>query len=303
MNHVFEKCFCSNLADMYPLCKTMNILGISRSPQFSPNSCNRDKAIFDAVASRLQRSDNEVSVISEDFFVAVDLSEFDMVFSMARGNYVLQSLADAERTISLPVYNSALALLQSMRSRLVVLLRSAGIPQPSFQVIEPLTPFNPASLVIPFPLWAKRGDACAQCATDVRYIMNETDFLQAIADFEADGVSSVVVEEHVSGDLIKFYGVEGSDFFHFSYPSDGEGFSKFGLEQHNGLPSRYEFSVTTLKTVADDAARAARLTIYGGDAIVRPDGTFVIIDFNDWPSFSACRKQAAKAIAQRILRK
>ena len=281
----------------------MNILGISRSPQFSPNSCNRDKAIFDAVASRLQRSDNEVSVISEDFFVAVDLAEFDMVFSMARSDYVLRILADAERTTSLPVYNSALALLQTMRSRLVALLHSADIPQPSFQVIEPITPFNLASLVIPFPLWAKRGDACAQRATDVRYITNETDFLQAIADFEADGVSSVVVEEHVCGDLIKFYGVEGSDFFHFGYPVDGEGFSKFGLERYNGKPSRYEFSIATLKTVTDNAARATHLTVYGGDAIVRPDGTFVIIDFNDWPSFSACRKQAAKAIAQRILRK
>lgn len=281
----------------------MNILGISRSPQFSPNSCNRDKAIFDAVASRLQRSDNEVSVISEDFFVAVDLAEFDMVFSMARSNYVLRILADAERTTSLPVYNSALALLQTMRSRLVALLHSADIPQPSFQVIEPITPFNLASLVIPFPLWAKRGDACAQRATDVRYITNETDFLQAIADFEADGVSSVVVEEHVCGDLIKFYGIEGSDFFHFGYSADGEGFSKFGLERYNGKPSRYEFSIATLKTVTDNAARATHLTVYGGDAIVRPDGTFVIIDFNDWPSFSACRKQAAKAIAQRILRK
>lgn len=281
----------------------MNILGISRSPQFSPNSCNRDKAIFDAVASRLQRNNNEVSVISEDFFVAVDLAEFDMVFSMARSNYVLRNLADAERTTSLPVYNSALALLQTMRSRLVALLHSADIPQPSFQVIEPITPFNLASLVIPFPLWAKRGDACAQRATDVRYITNETDFLQAIADFEADGVSSVVVEEHVCGDLIKFYGVEGSDFFHFGYPVDGEGFSKFGLERYNGKPSRYEFSIATLKTVTDNAARATHLTVYGGDAIVRPDGTFVIIDFNDWPSFSACRKQAAKAIAQRILRK
>ena len=39
------------------------------------------------------------------------------------------------------------------------------------------------------------------------------------------------------------------------------------------------------------------LEVYGGDCIVRQDGTFAIIDFNDWPSFSRCRNDAAKAIA------
>lgn len=60
------------------------ILGISRSTQFSPHSEDRDAAIFAAVASRLNRGQNDVSVISEDLFIAVDLTEFDFVFSMAR---------------------------------------------------------------------------------------------------------------------------------------------------------------------------------------------------------------------------
>lgn len=58
----------------------MNVLGISRSPRFSPNSVDRDMAIFTAVASRMQRGGNDVSIISEDLFIAVDLSEFDLVF-------------------------------------------------------------------------------------------------------------------------------------------------------------------------------------------------------------------------------
>ena len=40
--------------------------------------------------------------------------------------------------------------------------------------------------------------------------------------------------------------------------------------------------------------------IYGGDAVVRRDGSFCMIDFNDWPSFSRCREEAALAIACRI---
>ena len=40
--------------------------------------------------------------------------------------------------------------------------------------------------------------------------------------------------------------------------------------------------------------------LYGGDAVVSSEGDIRIIDFNDWPSFSACRDDAAKAIAARI---
>lgn len=281
----------------------MNILGIYRSPKFSPNSSGRDKAIFDAVASRLQRGGHDVSVISEDLFVAVDLEDFDLVFSMARGTYVLQCLAEAEWNFALPVFNSAVALLRAERSQLISSMHTAGIPQPAFQVIRPVTSTSSASRTVSFPLWLKRGDACAQTIADVRFISDEHTYAQALSDFAEKGISSAVVEEHVAGDLVKFYGVEGTDFFYHYYPTDGDGFSKFGLEQHNGQPSHFRFSAESLKNVADAAARASKITIYGGDAIVRADGTFVIIDFNDWPSFSACRKQAAKAIAQRILKK
>ena len=41
--------------------------------------------------------------------------------------------------------------------------------------------------------------------------------------------------------------------------------------------------------------------VYGGDSIVSPDGTIRIIDFNDWPSFAPCRKEAAIAIGKTIL--
>ena len=55
--------------------------------------------------------------------------------------------------------------------------------------------------------------------------------------------------------------------------------------------------------VAEAAARLARLVgiqVYGGDAVLLSDGTFAIIDFNDWPSFSSCREEAAAAICRLI---
>ena len=46
-----------------------------------------------------------------------------------------------------------------------------------------------------------------------------------------------------------------------------------------------------------------QVDVYGGDCIVSPDGSIRIIDFNDWPSFAPCRKEAAIAIGQAVLQK
>ena len=44
-------------------------------------------------------------------------------------------------------------------------------------------------------------------------------------------------------------------------------------------------------------AQLVGIEVYGGDAIIDSEGRFYIIDFNDWPSFSRCRDEAAEAIA------
>ncbi len=48
-------------------------------------------------------------------------------------------------------------------------------------------------------------------------------------------------------------------------------------------------------------ARKLNVPIYGGDVIIDQEGEFWFIDFNDFPSFSCCRKEAAEAIVQRII--
>jgi glutathione synthase/RimK-type ligase-like ATP-grasp enzyme len=48
---------------------------------------------------------------------------------------------------------------------------------------------------------------------------------------------------------------------------------------------------------AEQLAKAVGLQVYGGDCIVREDGSYCVIDFNDWPSFSRCRDEAATAIS------
>lgn len=277
----------------------MNILGISRSPRFSPNSADRDNAIFSAVASRLMHVGHEVSVIAEDVFVAVDLEEFDAVFSMARGADVVRQLCEAAAA-GKPVLNAPDALLKASRAALTACFQEHGIPQPRSLCLATDSPDVPSG--ISFPLWLKRGDACAQSATDVCFIEDAEALRRALAEFHARDIETAVACEHAEGDLVKFYGVEGTDFFHFLYPTEGEGFSKFGFEARNGVPHHFPFDAAQLKRIADRAASVSGLTVYGGDAIVQADGGILIIDFNDWPSFSPCRRPAAKAIAQRLVK-
>ena len=272
------------------------ILGISRSTQFSPHSEDRDAAIFAAVASRLSRF-ADVSIISEDLFIAVELSEFDLVFSMARGRGVLECLAKAEREEGLVVINSAEHLLNLSRAGIASVFKENHLSVPNLMVIKP-TAETKASMN--FPLWIKRGDNCAQKQGDVQFVDDETQFELAMKDFADRGIEQVIVEEHLEGDLIKFYGVEGTSFFYTTYPTEKGGFSKFGLEEQNGLPQHFSFDVEKLKREADRAAQLTGMMVYGGDAVITAEGSVHIIDFNDWPSFAACRKEAAKAIANRI---
>ena len=114
----------------------MLVLGIRRSPRFSPNSVDRDEAIFSAVSSRLLRKGCDVSVISEDLFVGVDVSRFDLVYSMARGSDVLSQLAQAEESGTL-VVNSSKTLLCQQRADLVKTFQKANVPMPPLQVVNP----------------------------------------------------------------------------------------------------------------------------------------------------------------------
>ena len=113
------------------------------------------------------------------------------------------------------------------------------------------------------------------------------------------GIPSAVINEHLVGDLVKFYGVAGTDFFYWFYPSNMH-HSKFGLEVINGTAKGIPFDEAQLRLLCHKAAEVLSIHIYGGDCIVSEDGVMRIIDFNDWPSFAPCREEAAPNIARRI---
>ena len=131
--------------------------------------------------------------------------------------------------------------------------------------------------------WLKRGDAPTQTAEDIVFCRTEAELAEGRRRFRDRGITDVVTSTHVEGDLVKFYCV-GDDFFRY-YHADA-------------TPSYYGFDAAALHATALRIAHLIGIEVYGGDCIVRPDGTFCMIDFNDWPSFSRCRAEAAVAIAE-----
>ncbi|MBQ8052066.1 MAG: hypothetical protein IJ197_10950 [Bacteroidaceae bacterium] len=260
----------------------LNILLIRRSEQFSPNSVERDLAILMAVRDELLKAGHQVTVVGEDQ-LPVEL-EADVVLSMGRHERTLRWLA-AKEAAGTQVLNSARAMLDINRRRLLAEARRLGVGTPPF-AIGPLR-----ECPLPYPVWWKRDDQTSQERGDVVLVQSDVDW----AAVNGRGITEYVVEQHLEGDLVKFYGVRGTDFFHWNYPQ----FSKFGNEAVNGRTRGLDFDVAGLARQADLLASTG-LDIYGGDAIVTTDGRTRIIDLNDWPSFSSCRPEAARAIASRV---
>ena len=148
--------------------------------------------------------------------------------------------------------------------------------------------------------WIKRGDFHAMHKEDVSYVRHPEEAQEVLQEYFLRGIKRAVINVHLEGDLVKFYGVNGTPFFYWFYPYDG-GHSKFGLEAINGKSQGIKFSVKQLKSICQRAATELNVEVYGGDCIVAPDGSISIIDFNDWPSFAPCRTEAAPHIARRML--
>lgn len=262
----------------------MNILLIYRAREFSPNMVDKDVAILDSVGEYLRGEGCIVSYIHEEDFKSTEC-DVDAVMSMCRRYESLELLSIMEQRGTV-VINSPSSVENCSRDRMYQLLVNSAIPVA-----------NKYNKDYKFPLWLKTCKGWSKTKEDVMFISNASELNYAISVMKD---RPYMLVEHLAGDLIKFYGIEGSDFFFWTYASDSH--SKYSLEQYNGTPHHYGFSETELRKICSDAARATGLTAYGGDCVIDEDGTIRIIDFNDWPSFSKCRDKASVAIADVALK-
>lgn len=282
----------------------MKILGISRGLVYSPNMAGNDAAIFTTVTDKLRTMGHEVTTISEHEMVEHDYIPYDRVFTMARDLFSLVMLEkNTNAVIQAKFINSIDGILTATNKAAVATqMLEAGIPQPEFLIGEKrdlLYCSADSKDDITTPLWLKNCDGCATISEDTVFCQTKEDFDAAFQHLEKRGVNLWIAQEHQAGDLVKFYGVEGTSFFYWNYASCGH--SKFGLEQVNGKEKGYSFNAERIKLYADMIAKKLNIPIYGGDVIIDEQGEFWFIDFNDFPSFSSCRQEAGTAIAKRIV--
>lgn len=282
----------------------MKVLGISRGQKYSPNLTNNDAAIFEAVMHELQGLGQEVETIHEDEMVGYDYTPYDRVMTMARDTFSLVMLEkETDMDTQAKFRNNIGGILAcTNKATVATQMLEAGIPQPEFLVGKGKDIFFCSAARkedITTPLWLKNCDGSTTIAADTTFCPTRETFHAAFQQLEERGVSLWMVQAHQPGDLVKFYGVEGTDFFHWDYASKGH--SKFGWETVNGKEKGYAFDAKRLKYYADLLAQKLNTPIYGGDVIIDEKSQFWFIDFNDFPSFSTCRDEAAKAIAKRII--
>ncbi len=277
----------------------ITIAGVMRAGAYSPNHIGNDTAIFNLVAEQLRKRGCQVNVYSEEQFNNQEINE-PVVLAMCRERESIAKLQRLEDEGKL-VINSGYGIENCTRERMTRILLGNGIPYPESLIVN--TDENIKGMLKKSGFkscWIKRGDFHAMHKEDVSYVRHPEEAQEVLQEYFLRGIKRAVINVHLEGDLVKFYGVKGTNFFFWFYPFD-QGHSKYGLEEVNGKSQGISFDVKELKSICNQAANELNIEIYGGDCIISPEGQIQIIDFNDWPSFAPCRVEAAPHIAKRIL--
>lgn len=263
-------------------------LGIYREPQFSPGKIDADAAILDAVLLELAHHGFETAAADAERFAASDRAEYgaDLVLAMCQSERALRRLAEAEAAGAVAI-NSALAIRNCYRDLLGAGLTRAGVPAPAGILMRTAPPDlrGLGLLDVDAGVFVKRGDLHALGDDDVQRADGRAQLLEVLEGFARRRVRSVYVQQAVEGRTVKFYGVSGGEYFN--------------VVAEEGVVS--EATALALANAAATAAIALGLDAWGGDALLS-DSSFSIVDFNDWPSFSRVRADAARAIARRAMK-
>jgi hypothetical protein len=260
--------------------------GIYRELAHSPGRETDDALILRATAAVLESRGFELELKSPDELPdspdgsGVPSSLFVMCERIPTVEKLSRWEARGARIVNRPE-----AIRNTDRERTLERFARSSVAFPE-SVLAPTAGSVPAGAPRP-PVWVKRGDVHATEAGDVSFAGNDREVSAALSRLAGRGISRAVLQEHVPGDLIKFYGVAGEI---------GEELSWFQWFYHRDQKlSNHAFSEAGLRALVSRAAAALGLEVFGGDAIAGP-GRLVLIDLNAWPSFALFRAEAAEKI-------
>jgi len=266
---------------MQPKC-----LGIFREITNSPNRENDDALILKAVGEELSKLGVESHLIEPANIPLINPRQWNVVMAMCENQENIGRLLSWKGPLFV---NSIESIMNCYRSEMTDLIWKNSLsfyPPTEKRKIEEL-PGRPPSFINGRGCWIKRGDVHNTCSHDVQYVRRWKDSKMVKKDFISRKIKSVIVQEHIPGDLVKFYGVGPKKWFDWFYHRPQE-VSEFG------------FSVKGLEEAAANVATSVGLEIYGGDAIITPESKIYIIDINSWPSFARLRNTAKKHISEYI---
>ncbi|MFP4368727.1 MAG: hypothetical protein ACLFR2_04025 [Candidatus Kapaibacterium sp.] len=265
----------------------LKFAAIKRDTKFSPNHVETDDRIIQSTAAALREKGAEVNIYEECDLNNGGIKE-EFIFNMTRSKAALSYLSSKISSGAF-VINSPEAILNCYRENMTRMLPDSGIPFPKNKIIK--TGEHQNGSLNGFTngrIWVKRGDVHALHREDVAAVFGPDERDQLLMEFNKRGIEKAVLQQHLEGDVVKFYAVRGTDFFHWYY-----------FDRKEGI----HFSEKKLHEIAIASAEVLGVDIYGGDAVISPDGSIRVIDLNDWPSFAPVRKHAASVIADFIFTK
>jgi glutathione synthase/RimK-type ligase-like ATP-grasp enzyme len=262
---------------------SITVLGIYREQIYSPGKVREDAAILDATLLELSHLGYEVIALQSEALDRLSIRPA-CTLTMVKSGQTLNILEGWEKN-GTRIINSVRSVRNCYRKPLMNFLSEARVPIPPSQMIPLEEVVKRISFGSSTPYWLKRWDIHAVEQGDVAKVTSKEELIRALHHFRYRKIEEILVQEHLEGNVIKFYGVGGGQYFSAFLASSGDEVTS---------------EMKQLSIIARRSAEVVGLEIYGGDAIMTRQGGVTLIDLNDWPSFSRCCEPGAKAIAKYI---
>lgn len=239
---------------------------LGRETQFSPGeNIGKDAAILNAVRQVVAQSPEVTGHV---------------IMHMCRSMSTLMQLEQRERGGGVRVINQPVAVRLVSKSREMTMqrLQDAGITVPQFWAYDPeydeMFQCDPDMQQL-LPGWVKCTRTNGHDYTDVQRVTTPLEADSVVMLMAAQAIPDIIVQRHVDGELLKCYAV---------------------VDMRTGGVSCWPSEMSNL---ACRISQVTGLEVFGFDIILSAEGP-VVIDVNDWPTFSPVIDEAAQAIAKLI---
>ena len=260
--------------------------GIFRERAHSPGREFDDAEILRLTGKHLEARGFQVSLRAPEEVAQAGGDCPANIFLMCERLEVIDQLRQWERR-GVRHVNKPSAILNTYRDRTLALFAQDGVAFPASRLVSTSSP----GIVQSGPAWVKRADVHNTQDGDVVFAPTPSDTAQTLARMAARGIRQAVLQEHVTGDLIKFYGIGDPGLAQGPAP-----WFRWFYHKEQSLAG-HRFDQEALASLAQRAAAAIGLEVYGGDAIATETGALFVIDLNAWPSFALYRDEASERIA------